>query len=302
MTPKSGTVIVLGSLNLDVLLRVPHLPRAGETMHSRGLDFVPGGKGANQAAACSALGTRTRMIGAVGADDGGTLLRAALRERGVEVSGVRTIPDSASGQAYIHVAPDGENTITLHGGANQALGEAELGALDAALAGSRVLLLQLEVPLQVNLQAAQRARAAGVTVILDPAPAVPELPREFLACVDVLTPNEHEAQTLTGEADPLAGARALRRLGVPAVIVKRGSQSTLLLQGDRVQEFPVSAVQVVSTVAAGDTFNGALASALAAGQSLLEATAFAVQAASLRVSRPPGYGHLPTGAEVGGSC
>src|SRR6476469_157077 len=110
-----SAVVVLGSLNLDILLRVPHLPRAGETMHSLGLEHMPGGKGANQAAACAALGVPTHLIGAVGTDEAGDRLLGALRDRGVTSSGVRRLPATATGQAYIHIAPDGENTITLHG-------------------------------------------------------------------------------------------------------------------------------------------------------------------------------------------
>lgn len=296
MTPRA--VLVLGSLNLDILLRVPHLPLAGETMHSQGLERIPGGKGANQAAACAALGVPTRMIGAVGTDDAGTLLRGALRDRGVDVSAVRRVPDVASGQAYIHIAPDGENTITLHGGANQRLGSPELAALDAALPGASALLLQLEVPLAVTIEAARRARAAGVTVILDPAPATPELPRELLEAVDILTPNEHEARTLSGEDDVDTAARVLLGRGVRHVIVKRGARGALLLGMDGEQDFTAPTVQVVSTVAAGDTWGGALAAALAGDQALPDAVAYAIRAASLRVTRPAGYGHLPTRADL----
>ncbi|MFC3861534.1 ribokinase [Deinococcus antarcticus] len=294
----SRGVTVLGSLNLDLILNVLHLPRAGETMHSLSLERQPGGKGANQAAACAALGRPPRMIGAVGADDAGAFMRSTLLERGVDVSAVRVLDGVATGQAYIHVAADGENTITLHGGANQQLGEPELNALRVALGGANVLLLQLEIPLRVNVQAAELARAAGVTVILDPAPAVENLPADLLASVDILTPNEHEAQTLTGEADAQAAARKLLALGVQNVILKRGSRGALLLNAQGAKEFQAPAVKVISTVGAGDTFNGALAAALASGEALARATDFAVKAASLRVSRPPGYGHLPTGADT----
>lgn len=297
MTPRA--VLVLGSLNLDILLRVPHLPLPGETMHSQGLERMPGGKGANQAAACAALGVPTRMIGAVGTDDAGTLLQGALRDRGVDVSAVRRVPDVASGQAYIHIAPDGENTITLHGGANQQLGSPELAALDAALPGASALLLQLEVPLAVTIEAARRSRAAGVTLILDPAPATPQLPRELLEAVDILTPNEHEARTLSGEDDVTTAARVLLGRGVRHVIVKRGARGALLLSADGEQDFAAPTVQAVSTVAAGDTWGGALAAALARGQSVPDAVAFAVRVASLRVTRSAGYGHLPTKAELG---
>lgn len=294
----SRGVTVLGSLNLDLILNVLHLPRAGETMHSLSLERQPGGKGANQAAACAALGRPPRMIGAVGADDAGAFMRSTLLERGVDVSAVRVLDGVATGQAYIHVAADGENTITLHGGANQQLGEPELNALRVALGGANVLLLQLEIPLRVNVQAAELARAAGVTVILDPAPAVENLPADLLARVDILTPNEHEAQTLTGEADAQAAAWKLLALGVQNVILKRGSRGALLLNAQGAKEFQAPAVKVISTVGAGDTFNGALAAALASGEALARATDFAVKAASLRVSRPPGYGHLPTGADT----
>lgn len=288
------SVLVFGSLNLDLILNVPHLPRAGETMHSLGFARQPGGKGANQAAACASLGTSTHMVGAVGADEAGVFMRLALSDRGTDVSAVRVVDGIATGQAYIHVAPDGENTITLHGGANQEVGQAELEALDAALQHAKALMLQLEIPMQVNVQAAQKAHEAGVTVILDPAPAVEKLPAELLEFVDILTPNEHEAQTLTGESDAFTAAQSLLSLGVKHVILKRGSKGALLMNVDGAREFSAPAVNVISTVAAGDTFNGALVSALSQGESLTEATNFAIRTASLRVSLPPGYANLPT--------
>ncbi|WP_135228215.1 ribokinase [Deinococcus fonticola] len=294
----SPGVLVLGSLNLDLILRVPHLPRVGETMHSVSLERQPGGKGANQAAACAALGTRTVMLGAVGADEAGEVMRSALSASGVDVAAVRVQGGVATGQAYIHVAPDGENTITLHGGANQGVGEAELSALSAALHSAQVLLLQLEIPLPVNVEAARRARAAGVVVILDPAPATEVLPPQLLADVDILTPNEHEAVTLTGEKDAHAAAIRLFEQGVKNVILKRGGRGALLLNAEGFREFGAPQVEVVSTVGAGDTFNGALATALAHGQTIAQATSFAVQVASLRVSRPAGYGHLPTQRDI----
>lgn len=295
----TGSVIVLGSLNLDLILSVPHLPRAGETMHSLGLERQPGGKGANQAAACAALGTPTQMIGAVGSDDAGDFLLGALQQVGVNTSAVRRDTQAGTGQAYIHVDQVGENTITLYGGANQVLGPNEIQALDAALARASALLLQLEIPMSVNIQAAQRAHAAGVSVILDPAPAVAALPAELLANVDIITPNEHEAQTLTGEEDALAAAAKLQALGVSHVLLKRGSRGALLVTPHGQQAFAAPDVQVISTVGAGDTFNGALASALAGGQSLHDATPFAVQIASQRVARLPGYQNLPTRQEDG---
>lgn len=288
-------ILVLGSLNLDLILNVPHLPHAGETMHSLSLERQPGGKGANQAAACAALGVPTFILGALGEDDAGAFMRSALMLCGVNLNYVRTLQGVETGQAYIHVAVDGENTITLHGGANQQVSQPELLALEEQLPGTCALLLQLEIPLEVNVQAARAARAAGVTVILDPAPAVAELPAELLACVDILTPNEHEVRSLTGEMDIQVAALKLLALGVGAVVVKRGGQGALLVTAAGVQEFSAPEVQVVSTVAAGDTFNAALAVALSRGKSLLAAVDFAVRIATLRVSRPPGYEHLPAG-------
>lgn len=264
----TGHVVVFGSLNMDLVARVPRFARPGETLIGESFTTVSGGKGANQAVACARLGVPTRMVGRVGEDAFGRELLDALRAQGVDAGGVATVPGS-SGVALIEVQSDGENRITVIPGANGGVGEDDLGRLDSALDGAAALLLQLEVPLPAVVEAARLARSRGVTVVLDPAPAQ-ELPDELYALTDLITPNESEAGVLvgfpvqTGE-DAVNAARDLRLRGVPTVLIKRGARGVLWAGDAPVQKLPAFEVEAVDTVAAGDAFNGGFAAALAGG-------------------------------------
>jgi ribokinase len=207
------SIVVFGSINMDLVARVPRLPAPGETLTGHGFFTAPGGKGANQAVACARLGAATRMIGRVGDDAFGTMLRESLAGYGVETSGVAIQPGVPSGVAVITVDDAAENEIIVVPGANGIVGREDLARLAAALDGARVLLLQLEVPMDAVVAAAELGRRRGVTVILDPAPAQ-SLPEALYAAVDILTPNESEAAVLVGFPldDPDAIARASQTL------------------------------------------------------------------------------------------
>lgn len=298
------SIVVLGSINMDLVARVPRLLRPGETLTGRTFTTVPGGKGANQAVACARLGAATHMIGRVGADAFGEALRASLRGCGVDASGVAVQPGTSSGVAVITVDDAGENEIVVIPGANAALDQAELDRLNLALRGARVLLLQLEVPLAVVTAAAKLARQRSVTVILDPAPAQP-LPAELYGAVDILTPNESEAAALVGflldsqEAIVRAGVAMLRR-GVSQVIIKLGAQGVYWTNGVQDAFCPAFQVVAVDTVGAGDAFNGALAVGLAEDLPMMEAMRMAAAAGALSATRPGAQSAMPDRATLTG--
>ncbi|MER7335807.1 MULTISPECIES: ribokinase [unclassified Micromonospora] len=254
----SARVVVVGSANLDLVVTAPQLPRPGETVLGEDFRTVPGGKGANQAVAAARAGARCAFVGAVGADEFGQRLRDNLVAAGVDVRGLRSVP-GPSGVALIAVDRAAENFILVAPGANAAL--TDLDAADgAAIDAADVLLLQLEVPLPTVLEAAGRARAAGTTVVLNAAPAVP-LPADLLGLVDVLVVNEHEAAVVAGTAadEPAVLLDALLEL-VPRVVLTLGARGAAYAdrRGSRL-EIPAPRIAAVDTTAAGDAFTGALA-------------------------------------------
>ena len=283
-------MVVVGSANLDVTLQVPAIPHPGQTVLSQGTRRGPGGKGANQAIAAARMGARTAFVGRIGQDDGGAVLQAELAEAGVDLSGLQeaSLP---TGTAYVVVADDGENAIVVDPGANggfDRLLESELAAVGAA----RVLLCQLEIPLDTVAAAAASARLT----VLNAAPARP-LPAELLDLVDVLVVNEHEALVVGGGAGTAEEAALLER--VPAVVVTLGAEGALVLtRGERRHVPGLPARAVVDTTGAGDTFCGALAAALAGGADPIAATELGCAAASLSVERPGAARSAPTLAEV----
>ncbi len=283
MTP--ARVCVVGSANLDLVVRVERAPEAGETVTGRTVTSSPGGKGANQAVAAVRAGGTVVFVGAVGDDDPGRRLRAHYEAEGVDVSCLRSVAGVATGTAVVTVDDTGENRIVVVPGAN-----GELTSLDdaarAAVTGSDVVLLQLEVPLSVVDETARLAREHGVRVVLTPAPAVP-LRDELLAAVDLLLPNRHEARLLTGADDPVTAARRLRERGVGEVVVTLGDAGALHLGADgEVHTEPARPAEVVDTTGAGDAFAGCLAVALAEGRPMPEALRRASIAGALAVARP----------------
>lgn len=295
------TIVVFGSINMDLVARTPRLPAPGETLTGHTFFTAPGGKGANQAVACARLGAPTRMVGRVGDDLFGEQLRASLRAAGVLDDDVLTTP-GPSGVALIAVDDAAENMIVIVPGANGAVGSDDMPRLEQALNGARVLLLQLETPLATVVAAARAARARGITVLLDPAPALP-LPDELYALADILTPNESEAATLTGipvhdEQSAAAAARALLARGVRTVIIKLGARGALTADANGARLWPAFTVTPVDTVAAGDAFNGGLAVALSEGRSFEEAIRWGLAAGALSVTKPGAQPSMPERKEL----
>ncbi|AKH86289.1 ribokinase [Streptomyces sp. CNQ-509] len=294
-TTNPATLAVFGSVNMDLVAYAATAPLRGETVSGREFRTVPGGKGANQAVAAARAGGAVTMIGAVGADAFGGELRAALDGAGVDTAGLRTAP-GASGTAHIVVDDDGGNSIVVVPGANGTVTGLASGD-DERIAAAGTLLLQLELPVDGVVAAAEAARGHGVRTVLTPAPARP-LPGRLLAATDLLVPNEHEAAALTGRSDPHRAAAALLEQ-VPEVVVTLGGAGSLYAaRGREPVVVPALAVRAVDTTAAGDTFVGALCVAYAEGRPMPAALAWAAAAAALAVQRPGASSSMPERAEI----
>ena len=287
MQERPPRIVVVGSLNMDLVTRAPRRPQRGETLTGESFGMFVGGKGLNQAIAAARQGASVRLVGRVGADDFGLRLRQALETAGVDAQLVAEDGATGTGIATIIIDAEGDNSIIVVPGANGRVGGADVERAAEAIAAADLLMLQLEVPIEAVLRSAEIARAAGVRVLLNPAPAPPgPLPDELLRLVDVLTPNETETQALSGlsVADDESAARAaaaLRARGVGAVVLTLGARGALLADGQRSARVPGYAVQVVDTTAAGDAFCGALGTQLARGQPLDAAVAYANAAGAL---------------------
>jgi len=295
-------IVVLGSINMDLVAVASTLPQPGQTVIGESFASLPGGKGANQAVAAARLGADVRMIGRVGDDTFGPMLLASLEASGVNVDDVTTTPGASSGIAVILLDADRENYIVGIYGANMACDEAQVEAASRALDGADALLLQMEIPLHVSLEAAAIARRRGVPVIHDPAPPSP-LPDSAYAAFDVITPNQSEAEVLTGVTvdgvnSAHEAARILRARGAPTAIVKLGEQGVVYLSDEGEGHVPAFRVEAVDTVAAGDGFAGALAVALAEGRPLEHAIRFAAAAGALAVTRRGAQDAMPERGEV----
>ena len=289
-------VLVAGSANLDFVVRAAHIPGPGETVLGGDFKTYPGGKGANQAAACArAGGVVTHMLAALGTDAYALPIEDSLATAGVVLHAVR-VADQATGTAFICVSDDGENAITVAPGANQALAPAHLTSTGLPpLAGFSHLLMPLETPLATVAAYAHAAKAQGVTVVLNAAPAQ-ALPAELLADVDILIVNEGELATLAGPTGDLDAQ--LARIAVPTVVVTLGGRGCLARSGQQRLSQPAFAVTPVDTTGAGDTFCGALVAALSRGLTLAEALRQASAAAALACTKMGAQSSIPTAAEV----
>jgi ribokinase len=299
-----GTVWVVGSINLDLIVSTTRLPGPGETVHAHSLDRVPGGKGANQAVAAARLGAPTRMIGRVGDDEAGDVLRSFLAAMAVDVTGVSVEP-GPSGTAIVVVDALGQNSILVVSGANGALDETDLDAL--AVGAGDVVVVQNEVPPAVSSIALSRARAVGATSIVNPAPATEGL-GAMVRDADVVVLNALELATLSGHrvdertttSDLVAAASAIRHADHDTgVVTTLGARGVVAVFGDgRVLEAPAAPAQVVDTTGAGDAFVGAVACALARGDGLVDGIELALVASSIVVGRWGAGPAMPTEAEV----
>ena len=296
------TVVVLGSINMDLIGAAPRLPSPGETVLGGDFYTAPGGKGANQAVAAARMGAAVRMVGCVGGDLFAPQLLDNLRAGGVDVSGVMADPDAASGVAMILLDASRQNRILVASGANMRCDDTQVDAVASALEGADALMLQCEIPPTVSLKAARIAKQMGVPVAWDPAPA-DAFPPEAYPVIDVLTPNQGEAAALTGidvtdAASAEAAARVLLQRGVRAAAVKLGEHGAFYLSDNDGGYVPPFDVRAVDTVAAGDAFGAAMTCALAEGRPLSEAVRHGAAAGALAVTRPGAQNAMPTRAEV----
>jgi ribokinase len=299
-------IVVVGSFNMDLVVRMPAIPRPGETLLGGVFATYPGGKGSNQAVAAARMGGQVTMVGRVGSDAFGSELLGMARGEGIDTRFVGVDPQAATGVALIQVDAQGQNSISVASGANFALAPEMVVAAFEQLEAVDLLVMPLENPIETITIAARLAKKAGARVLLNPAPAQ-KLSADLLRNVDVLIPNEHEAALMTGieihsiEDARLAAAKLIAA-GVGVVIITMGQRGALIAESNPAgiiyTHIPAFTVQAVDTTAAGDAFVGALAVALGEGQPLAGAVRFASAAAAISVTRPGAQPSLPRRVEV----
>lgn len=298
----SAKLAVLGSINADHILNLSHFPRPGETVIGKQYQIAFGGKGANQAVAAGRAGADIAFIACVGADDIGERIRQQLQQDRIDTAPVETVADEATGVAMIFVNGEGENNIGIYSGANAALTPACVDRHQQVIADAEALLMQLESPLESVLAAAKIARANATQVILNPAPAT-QLSDELLALIDIITPNETEAEILTGivvksDEDAARAAQALHNKGISTVLITLGRRGVWLSEQGQGVRIPGFSVQAIDTIAAGDTFNGAFITARLEGVAMHDAVRFAHAAAAIAVTRPGAQPSVPWRSEI----
>ncbi len=296
-------ILVIGSLNMDSVIETEHMPQLGETISGKSISLIPGGKGANQAYAAGKLGGSVAMIGAVGADSFGDTLKQNLASVNVDISGLSSLKDVPTGQAFIAVEETGENSIIIISGANARMTRGLIDQHRQLLEECDIVVMQLEIPIETVEYVKQLAVSMGKTVILDPAPAVSDLPDHFWQGIDYIKPNETELSILTGSKpetyeDLVEAARRMQRKGVKNVVVTLGEKGCMLVQQDNVRLFPAFKVNAVDTTAAGDSFTAAFALALSRGQSCEDAILLGQKVSSISVTRKGAQTSIPTMDEV----
>ncbi len=299
---ETGKLVVLGSINADHILNVEQFPTPGETVIGKQYKVAFGGKGANQAVAAGRSGANIAFIACVGGDDIGARIRQQLAADRIDTRPVEAIADSTTGVALIFVNGEGENVIGINAGANAAVTPDYLGRHRQTVIDAEALLMQLESPLETVIAAANLAKQHHTQVILNPAPAR-DLPDALLAMIDIITPNETEAQRLTGvtvnsDEDAARAAQALHGKGIATVIITLGRRGVWLSEDGSGRRIPGFSVQAVDTIAAGDTFNGALVTALLEGRPMVDAVQFAHAAAAIAVTRPGAQPSVPWRQEI----
>lgn len=300
-------ILVVGSLNMDCVVETPHIPRAGETVSGRNVSFIPGGKGANQAYTAGKLGGSVKMLGAVGNDSLGQTLKKNLSNVGVDVSGIRVLENEITGQAFISIDDAGENSIIVIPGANGALTPEMITqteeSLKTIIQNSDIVVMQLEIPLKTVTYVKELASSLHKLIIVDPAPALSNIPDSFWEGIDYIKPNETELSILTGRQmktgeEIIAGAKTMLEKGVRNVIVTMGNNGCMLVSNSSQQFFAAHRVKAVDTTAAGDCFTAAFALALAEEKSCPEALVFGQTASAISVTRKGAQTSIPTRDEV----
>lgn len=296
-------ILIIGSLNMDIVLGVDEMLKPGETVLGSSLNYFPGGKGANQACSAAKLGADVTMLGAVGKDNFGSELIESLANAGVNVGRIKRPPECPTGTAVIYVDKNGQNSIVTIPGANSLCDVDYLRDNDDAFRECDYILLQMEIPYEAVTYAINRAHELSKVVVLNPAPAPDSLPDELFPRISYITPNETELSKLCGfECDEMdeveSGAKRLYEKGVKNVFTTLGKRGSLLLNGDGVLSFPIIDLDVVDTTAAGDCFNAALVVALSNGGTIHDAGTFASAASSLAVTKRGAQSSLPSLAEV----
>ncbi|WP_353989553.1 ribokinase [Pediococcus argentinicus] len=292
-----NTVTIIGSINLDRTIRVKQMPKPGETMHTKEIFSAGGGKGANQAVAAQRSEAKTNFIGAVGDDDAGKVMMDLLKDEKINLDGVKTIENESTGQAYIVVDDAGENQIMIHAGANAAFDPDYVAQQKALIEQSDFVIAQFESSIDSTVAAFRIAQNAGVRTILNPAPALDNVPEELLNVTDMIIPNETETETITGvhvidEASMKKAAEYFHNLGIKAVIITIGSKGSFYDVDGESGIVPAFKVNAVDTTSAGDTFIGAMSTVLKKDFSnLKEAILYGNRASSLTVQR---YGAQPS--------
>lgn len=295
-------ILVVGSLNMDLVMRTPRVPQGGETLFGHDFATLPGGKGANQALACARLGGHVAMVGRVGDDNFGQVLKSGLARDGVHVSQVTVTEGVTSGVAMILVEDIGQNRILISAGANGRVSTEDIDSVAAQIEQAAMLVVQLEVPLPAVVAAIKRAHTAGVPVLLNPAPAA-ALPDTLWPMIDLLVPNESEASLLSGvevkdAASAAEAAAVLRARGVGTVLITLGAQGVLICDAQGVRHLPARKADAVDTTAAGDTFVGGLAVGLTEGMSLDDAAALGQAASAICVTRIGAQPSIPWRSEL----
>lgn len=285
-------VTVIGSINLDRTIRVARMAKPGETLHTKEIFTAGGGKGANQAIAAQRLGADTSFIGAVGEDrEVSQTMLELLHEDGINCQGIATLSNHKTGQAFVIVDDESENLIYVHGGANMAFKPEHVDQNRGLITQSDFVVAQFETPIDCTTEAFKIARQNGVVTILNPAPAIDQIPEELLKVTDMIVPNETETEVITGikitdQASMINAAEKFHALGIKAVLITLGSQGTFYSYAGKIAIIPALKVNAVDTTAAGDTFIGALSSVLNKDFSNLEdAIKFSNKASSITVQR-----------------